>query len=297
MLPLVLGAARCGGAGRPGDGGGAVAERVDSTFAAPRRVTIRGYDGVAMEPFVSRDGRWLLFNNSNEPAEATELHAARFVDPLTAEYRGPLRGANAAGALDGVATLDGDGTLYFVSTRSYASTHATIYRGRFADGGVNGGVELVPGLPRRLGTVLFDVEVSADGAALYYASGEFRGGPVPESADLVIALRRADGAGFEPWARSGEVLRAVNTPGALEYAAALSADGLELFFTRLRPGSVPAIYRAVRPRGDAPFEAPARVGAAAGFVEAPALSADGRAVYYHARTAGGGFAIYRAARR
>lgn len=288
LMGTLLGAARCGA----GSGGDArAAERVDSTFRAPQRVTIRGYGGVTMEPFVTREGRWLLFNNANDPAEATELHYARLVDPLTAEYRGSLRGANAAGALDGVPTVDRDGTLYFVSTRSYATTLSTLYRGRFADGAVSE-VALVPGIPRRRGTVVFDVEASADGSALYYASGEFRGGPVPESADLAIAVRR--GAVFVPWERSAEVLTRVNTPDALEYAAALSADGLELYFTRLR-GRDAAIYRATRPRPDAPFEAPARVGAITGFVEAPTLSPDGRSLYYHAR-AGNGFAIYRVTR-
>jgi len=31
-------------------------------FGAPQRVTIRGYDGHAMEPFLTRDGRYLMFN-------------------------------------------------------------------------------------------------------------------------------------------------------------------------------------------------------------------------------------------
>lgn len=38
-------------------------------FADPERVTIQGYDGDAMEPFLSRDGRFLLFNNRNDPPE------------------------------------------------------------------------------------------------------------------------------------------------------------------------------------------------------------------------------------
>jgi Tol biopolymer transport system component len=264
--------------------------RVDTTFRDPQRVTIRGYDGDAMEPFLTRDGRYLLFNNSNDPRVNTDLHVARAVDGLTFEYQGALRGVN-TDALEGVPTLDRSGTLYFVSTRSYATTLSTIYRGQLASGTVRG-VELVPGLPRRRGIVLFDVEVSADGAALYYASGVFRGRPAPESADLAIARRR--GAAFEPWDRSAEILATVNTPAALEYAASLSADGRELFFTRAR-GSGAAIYRAMRPNVETPFGPAVRVAAIRGFAEAPTLSPDGRSLYYHAR-AGGRFAIFRVTR-
>ena len=32
----------------------------DTSFEAPRAVVLRGYGGDAMEPFVTRDGRWLI---------------------------------------------------------------------------------------------------------------------------------------------------------------------------------------------------------------------------------------------
>jgi hypothetical protein len=40
---------------------------VTRLFDNPERVTILGYDDDAMEPFITRDGRYLLFNNLNEP--------------------------------------------------------------------------------------------------------------------------------------------------------------------------------------------------------------------------------------
>jgi hypothetical protein len=43
-------------------------------FSGPRAVEIVGYRDHAMEPFVSRDGRYLLFNNRNDPSENTDLH-------------------------------------------------------------------------------------------------------------------------------------------------------------------------------------------------------------------------------
>jgi hypothetical protein len=234
-----------------------------------------------MEPFLTRDGRYLLFNSSNAPGVNTELHYARVVDELTFAYEGPLRGANSP-VLDGVATVGTAGDIYFVSVRSYDSTGSTVYHGRFRDGAVRD-VRLVPGFPRGPGVVVFDVEVSADGSAIYYARGLFGGGPVPKSADLEVAVRRGDAFQFSQ--SQSAALAAINTADALEYAAAISPDSRELFFTRLA-GTSPVIYRAVRPRADAAFGLPARIAAIRGFVEAPTLSADGERLYYHQRVNG-----------
>jgi hypothetical protein len=262
-----------------------------STFSDPRPVEIRGWDGDAMEPFVSRDGRWLFFNNRNDPAIDTNLFYAERVDDLVFDFRGEVRGANSA-ALDAVPTVDQAGTLYFVSTRSYSQTLVTIYRGKLEDGGLLD-VEPVAGVAKeKPGDIVFDVEVSADGETLVFADGVFRGGPLPVAADLAIARRRGDGS-FERLPRSDEILRRVNTAD-LEYAAAISADGRELFFTRMGSRR-PAIHRATRDSPDAAFGEAERIGSIEGYAEAPSLSADGRSLYYHRRD-GERFVIYRVTR-
>ena len=263
-------------------------------FGEPQLVAIRGYQGDAMEPFITKDGRYLLFNNRNDPKIDTKLLFAERVDDLTFDYRGELEGANTS-ALEGVPSVDRHGNLFFVSTRSYAETLSTIYRGRFGQGRVSG-IELVAGISlRQRGMVTFDAEVSADGSTLFVADGRFAGGHVPETADIDIAVR--DGAGFRRLPGARDLLRNVNT-AALEYAPAVSGDLLELFFTRLE-GSArsprTAILRAVRPDAGAPFGAPQRLASITGFVEAPALSGDGRSLYFH-RLDGGRFVILRVAR-
>jgi hypothetical protein len=261
-----------------------------AAFGEPRRVTIRGYEGDAMEPFLTRDGRFLLFNNRNDPRINTNLHYATRVDELTFEYRGEIKGVNTP-ALEGVPSMDSAGNFYFISTRSYGQTFSTLYRDRFSDGAVSA-VELVSGVSRRQpGIVMFDAEISADGSTLWVVDGEFSGGPHPRSADIVIAVR--EGNGFRRLPASAELLKNVNT-SALEYAPAVSRDGLELFFTRAA-GSMPSIYRAARRSDREPFAAPERVAVISGFVEAPALTADGRALYYH-KLEERRFVIYRAAR-
>lgn len=254
-------------------------------------MAIHGYSGHAMEPFVSRDGRYLFFNNLNHPSVNTDIHYAERIDELNFRYRGPVEGVNTP-ALEGVPTMDRHGNFYFVSTRSHSQSLSTVYRGRFAEGRVSG-VELVPQLSsRKPGIVNFDVEASPDGATLYAVEGRFSGGPVPQSADLFIATRR--GGGFARAPDSDSLLRNVNSD-ALEYAACISADGLALFFTRVVQG-LPQIYISKRPDIKAPFDKPKRLSAAEGFVEAPALSPDERSLYYHRRD-GALFVIYRLTRQ
>jgi hypothetical protein len=262
-----------------------------AAFSNPERIAIRGYDGDAMEPFVSKDGRYLLFNNRNDPRIDTNLHFARRIDDRSFQYAGELRGANTP-ALEGVPSLDRAGNLFFISTRSYKETLSTLYQGKFDDGSVSG-VRLVPGVSRRQpGIVMFDAEIAADGSTLFVVDGEFTGGPQPKSADIVIAIR--DGAGFRRLPASAELLKNVNT-SALEYAPAVSSDLLELFFTRASGSGTPMILRTSRRSAAEPFEPPQRVAATTGFVEAPALSGDGRSLYYH-RLEAGRFLIYRVSR-
>jgi len=256
-------------------------------FSNPQSVTIRGYDRDAMEPFITRDGRYLLFNDSNAPGNDTNLQYAERIDDLTFQYRGQIASINST-ALDGVATADTSGTMYFVSTRSYAQTQSTIYRAAF-DNGTAREVALVQGLAKP-GVVTFDVDVTPDGDSLYLSDGIFNGGDVPQAADLVMATRDVSG-GFRR--TDSTVFANINTP-SLEYAACVSADQLELLFTRL-DGDEPAIYRSTRSTRSEAWRAPARIAAITGFVEAPALSPDGRVLYYHARR-GGRFVIERVVR-
>lgn len=254
-------------------------------FGAPRHVTIRGYAGEAMEPFIARDGRYLLFNDSNE-APDTNLYYAERVDEVTFDFRGPVAGANSA-VLDAVPSLDRAGNLYFISTRSYFADLSTIYRARFADG-VASGVTVLGGLTEGIpGHLNFDAEIDDAGDTLYFVDGSYTQPPVPDAADLAIAVR--DGAGFRRSPDGARLLAAVNTP-ALEYAPSIASSGLELFFTRYADGTL-GIYRSVRWRADAPFEAPQRVRGIDGIVEAPALSGDGRTLYFH-RKDGAHYSIY-----
>jgi hypothetical protein len=236
-----------------------------------------------MEPFLTRDGRYLFFNNLNDPSVNTELHYAQRKNDLAFEYKGKLAGVNTP-ALEGVPTMDQGHVFYFVSPRSYDKTLSTIYRGKFADGKISD-IELVPGISRKQpGIVNFDVEISPDGKNLYFVDAQFaRGKPV--TADLVLATR--GDRGFERAADSVAILKNVNSD-ALEYAACISGDGLLLFFNRAGKGipSYVAIYLATRTKTTEPFGKPLRLTAIEGFAEGPTLSPDKRSLYYHKRERG-----------
>lgn len=251
----------------------------DNAFTDPQMVTIRGYSGSAMEPFISEDGEYLLFNTSNVAPSVPALEFGTRVGPDTFQYQGEIEGANQPDYLSGTPSMDENGNLYFVSTRSYTQTLSTVYAGHFASGSVTG-VHQVPGISGgTLGTIDFDVGVSADGATLYVSVGHFAGGP-PTSASLTIFDKVGDG--FVPDPQSTRILRAVNMAGTLTYAASVSTNGLNLFFTRANPaGGDPAIYRAVRRRVGQPFGDVQPVEAITGFAEAPAISSDGTTLYYH----------------
>lgn len=257
------------------------AESQPIEFSEPVSVTITGYTGHVMEPFLSRDGSILLFNNLNEPSENTNLHWAQKINDSLFLYKGEITGVNTTD-LDAVPGLDSLGNLYFVSTRNYAATLSTIYTCRFSNG-IASDVQLVAGISRTQPSWLnFDVEVSADGQTLYFADGQFNQPGLPQSADLIIAHK--NGAGFQRNALSNELMSKINSP-ALEYAACISANQLELYFTRLElpitASSSPAIFVSTRQHINQPFGKPSKVESISGFAEAATIAPDQKTVYFH----------------
>jgi hypothetical protein len=95
-------------------------------------------------------------------------------------------------------------------------------------------------------------------------------------------MARRNGDRFVIDKRSDEIFSKINTD-ALEYAASISTDELEIFFTRLNfdHGVRFVSYRATRNSKATPFSAPTPIAAITGFAEAPAITADGRLLYFH----------------
>jgi Tol biopolymer transport system component len=266
---------------------GAASATTYDGFGDAQPVVINGYTASAMEPFISPDGQQLLFNTSNVPPGVPTLQLATRGAGQAFEYQGALPGeaVNEPGYLSGTPSLDDAGELFFISTRSYDQTLSTVYSGALSAGVVTG-VHLVEGLAAaRRGLVDFDASISPDGQSLYVSVGDFSSGNGPSSASIALFDRSASGFTLDPM--SATLLKAVNKPRSLDYAACISSDGHELFFTRAKaptakaPTGVPTIYRAYRKKLGKPFGRVQQVAAITGFSEAPSLTADGRTLYYH----------------
>lgn len=233
-----------------------------------------------MEPFITRNGALLIFNDQNTPGFDTDLHLAERLDATTFEYRGRLAAANSS-ELDAVASVGPDGFVYFVSVRSYEETLSTLYRVPLLGSGTTD-VELVPGLRNDTpGIIHFDLEITPDGGAIYYVVGRFSDRSIPDEANLAIAV--SDRGGFQPDSAGDRLLAAVNTDD-LEYAPATSTDQRILFFTRVEIGSdVARIWYSLRADPNEPWGPPVELTEAPGFVEAVTVTGSGDGIYYHVK--------------
>lgn len=264
------------------------------------QLAIRGYAADAMELGISQDGRYLLFNDKNEPDK--DMHWAERIDDTTYHYKGKVKNT-VSSMVDGTPSFDALGNLYFTSLKSYPKDIRTIYTAEFKDG-----VALSPAHTEgdiyidgqnKIGKehwISLDPDVSDDGTFLFYSEGRFGHGvgfPYPFK---VRGARKVDGKYVK---MADRILANINTSN-MEYAPAISSNGLELFFTRIgkvngRP-KVIGIFVAKRESVQEPFSGPEKIMAITGEVEAPVLSGDEKHLYYH-RMDGGRFMAYRVTRK
>lgn len=266
-----------------------------TAFSNPERITVNGYSGDVMEPFISRDGALLFFNDNGN---TKDIFYATYVNYTTYQYAGAITAINTS-AVEGTPTMDVANNFYYISTANYNNppgTYDTLYAGTWNGSTVTGSVTLSGLASTTPGFVDFDIAVSPDGSTIYFAEGDFRGGNnFPDADEIVIAVK--SGGSFSRLSNSATIMANVNT-NMLEYAPEISAGGLELFFTRLNLNTMETgIYRAARATSSSVFDPPQLVSAIVGFVEGPALSPDEKSLYYHKRNASTGFfELYRVTR-
>lgn len=283
-------------------------------FTNPQPVPIynlpAGHDGTPIsteEPFVSRDGRFLFFNTGKEENNK-DLHYAAWQDGRWI-YRGELGPKiNTGREVEGNPTMDAFNNFYYIDSK----TRTMVRRSRFDPAtGTLRSVQDEWGVPEREIVFLnrfhgnMGVEVSAAGDCLYFSRATwrmigFKLGPFEDS-DILFSHRQGNGFVYDQ-RKAERVMQHINTPD-MEYAASISADGLELFFTRLpiddlRRGKVHSqIMRAIRTSLKEPFSKPLPIAAIGNsdFVEGPSIGPNGRELYYHRRE-GGKFRLYKVTR-
>lgn len=243
-----------------------------------RVVTIRGYTGDAMEPFISRDGKYLFFNDDKTPDKEKDMFWATRIDDATFAFQGEIENVNSA-SVDGVPSMDDSGHFYFVSAKKYGLFNkTTVYGGFFRDGVVSD-ITPEPKLALgKLGWLNMDIEISADGQTLYSTQTHFKNGGVPLESYFFYATKSGDQ--FVPQDDSKNIFATINKDKVV-YAACLSRDQKEFFYTRLLPGFVFQSLVAKRKDTHSAFGEPEVIAAITGIAEAPALSPDERKLYYH----------------
>jgi hypothetical protein len=287
----------------------------NTKFANPEFVPIddlpTGYGGTAIsteEPFISRDGRFLFFNSGNKENHK-DLHFAEWENGRW-RYRGEIGPkVNTGDEVEGNPTMDARYNFFYIDS----ATRTMVRQSRFHphSGKLGRSIREVTGVPKRVVKPFryfqgnMGVEVSADGKTLFFSRATWRMkglklGPFEDS-DILFCQRR-NGRLVYNETQAKRIMKNVNTPD-MEYAASISADGLELFFTRLplaglrqgKPRS--SIMRATRNSPAEPFGMPEIIDAIGSddFVEGPSIGPDGRELYYHKRV-GEKFRLYKVSR-
>lgn len=244
-------------------------------------VVIKDYDGDTMEPFISRDGQYLFFNNDATGPRDKDIFYAKRLDDYTFQFLGEIAAANTS-YVDGVPTLDKDGQFYFISAKDYGVFNKnTVFSAKFKNGYIT---DIHPHSELSLGKsgwLNMDVEISNDGNTLYSTQTYFGDGPPPTQSYFFYA--RKNRGEFIPEKDSDKIFKNINNAGIV-YAACLSLDEKDLFFTRLLPGFTFETLVSHRKDKNSAFEEPHIIHAITGFAEAPTLSPDETKLYYHKKS-------------
>lgn len=257
-----------------------------SEFSNETKVSITGYNGDAMEPFISKNGEYLFFN-SDKDDHAKDIYYAKKTTNTSFEFMGKVEGANSS-FVDGNPSMDAQNNFYFISTRDLDSGNKTIFYGTFADGKlsqlkkIEGSVTIPTPYWINMG-----VEITEDGNTMYTSNAKFRvGETVPLEGNIRFAKKI--GNEFVIPDNESEILANINTSDAIEYAGEVSIDELELFYSQVKLSNPPVfkLYHSTRDHVTDAFSKAISItepfkNNINAFVEAPTLSADGKRLYYH----------------
>ncbi len=263
-------------------------------FGDEEEISVENYTGDLMEPYISADGSILFFNSLNDSVDTSIYYAVKSGENKFIS-QGKLEGVNGVEPhLDAVSTMSDDNTFYFISTRNYTNSYDNVYSGKYENGKVTG-LEAVKGdfYIETPGWIVMDVEISRDGKTLYYVNAYFKESGIVSS-KLGIAAKDGENNSFTKLSNSDEILQNVNDPEYLVYAAGISRDGLELYFTRVNlVKTAIEICIAERTTPTEIFSEPKVIDINGNMFEAVTISGDMSRIYYHKRaSASDKFHIY-----
>ncbi len=264
-------------------------------FGPERDVIINGLSFDAMEPFISPDGKYLLFNNLNDGIN-TKLYYATKINDSIFEYAGEIIGVNQTETphLDAVPDLDSSGHFYWTSTRNYPAELNNLYYGTFRDGVVQNIGRVQGDFNKNLpGWLVMDHGISLDGKLLYYNNARFDNSNCQGPCETTLGIaQKVNDSTFNTLENSASILQNVTDENYIYYAPCISSDDLELYFTRflkreVNPQTVFEICVAVREDSQLQFSVPQVLFSdnAVNLIEAPTLTSNQNIIYYHRKTA------------
>ena len=295
------------------DGSSGDGESGPKTFGNPQLVEIIGYPTASFqdvqEPFISRDGQYLFFNTAESERNKDLLCAKWDTDQGAFVFQGEIQEVNTSENVEANPTMDENSNFFFIDT---VAPPAWIHSGVFQPGTMSlVGDASISGPPDiqisgSTATVNMGVEVSADGNTLYFSRAVFLNAGQPSqviSASDILFAQKIDDAFVYDEATASTIMQNINTSEDLEYAACISEDELEFYFTRLVTSGIPGptpdsqIMRAVRTNTTEAFGVPQSVDGIPNhikFVEAPTIHGD--VLYYH-QFDNGGAKLYKVTRQ
>lgn len=280
-----------------------VIDDISDEFVNEEKVNIVGYEGNAMEPYISRDEKYLFFNdNKDNNGHDKDIFYAEKINDTVFQFKGEVKGVNSE-FVDGNPSMDKNNNFYFISTRDLKGGNSgTIYKGIF-DNGIVKDVEKIQGSIniKKIAWINMGVEISEDGNIMYTSNAHFNiFSSAPSDGDIHLAIR--DGKDFNIPVNEHDILKNINTEYAIEYAGEVSNDGLDMFYSQLILSKPPQfkMYHAKRENKQDPFGRPKLIiipfEEKNDFVEAPTISSDKNRVYYH-KLDDGKFSIFMISRK
>ena len=270
-------------------------------FGAEKKVSIIGYAGDAMEPFISPNGNTLFFNSLNSGGNTNVYYATRLNDS-TFNFIGAVVGTvdTSSNHLDAVPSLDSANNFFWVSLRGYPTVYENLQRGLYSNGAITNHT-MVYGdfnIPS-FGWLIMDAGINYHTNQLFFCNAYFDlvnnscGPGIPCYSSIGIAQRVNDST-FNKLSNSTTVLQLVNDTNYVVYAPQISTDGLSLYYTRFMKNTyVTEICVSVRSSPISNFSLPMVIysnGIQA--TEAPTISYDNQKLYYHQKNSAGVYKIY-----
>lgn len=270
----------------------------NTEFSNPQLVAIIGYPAGnfqnIQEPFISRDGQYLFFNTATAEDHKDLLYAKWDTDQAAFVFQGEIQDVNTSDNLEANPTMDEKFNFFYIDN---TAAPTWISSGLFQPVTMSlEGNASISGLPNiqlsgNSATVNMGVEVSADGDTLYFSRAVFLNAGQPNqviSASDILFAQKIGNVFVYDEAITSSIMQNINTSENLEYAACISEDELEFYFTRTDTSTITdstpdsQIMRALRTNTSEAFGIPQPVDGIPNhnkFVEAPTIYGD--TLYYH----------------